>query len=242
MENPQKENGYTAIANEIVEALVRLDLTGCQFRVLLFIVRKTYGFNKKTDWIAYSKFQNSLGVGPSTIMRSLEALLARRVVLADKQVGKTVYGLNKHFSEWVLAHAQVPPKPLAPRQVTTCAQANKPLAPKQVTKDTFTKDTLQKKGGEAEKTPAQTAKDFFENLGHGIFEPWQTEISKTGWPVEVVQAELKKFWSYWTEPTASGTRQRWQLENAFELKRRLATWFSRAQRDYKQFNPTHYVA
>lgn len=39
------------------------------------------------------------------------------------------------------------------------------------------------------------------------------------------EMEVKKFISYWTEPTRSGKKQRWETEKTFELKRRLATWF-----------------
>ena len=38
MASPQKENGYTPIANEILEELVKIDLLGAEFRVLFFMV------------------------------------------------------------------------------------------------------------------------------------------------------------------------------------------------------------
>jgi len=41
-------------------------------------------------------------------------------------------------------------------------------------------------------------------------------------------AELIKFYSYWTESNQSWTKQRWQMEKTFDVKRRLATWFSRS--------------
>lgn len=39
--------------------------------------------------------------------------------------------------------------------------------------------------------------------------------------------EIAKFISYWTEPNKSGTKQRWEIEQTFEISRRLTTWFSR---------------
>lgn len=43
---------------------------------------------------------------------------------------------------------------------------------------------------------------------------------------ELAENELAKFVNYWTEKNHSGTKERWQLERTFEVKRRLATWFS----------------
>ena len=45
--SPQLEDGYTRIANELIEALMRTNLSAYQSRVLWAIWRKTYGFNKR---------------------------------------------------------------------------------------------------------------------------------------------------------------------------------------------------
>ena len=47
MANPQKENGYTSIANDIVEALAGIRIPGEARQCLDVILRKTYGWNKK---------------------------------------------------------------------------------------------------------------------------------------------------------------------------------------------------
>ncbi|HCO7285777.1 TPA: NinE family protein [Escherichia coli] len=46
------DDGYTRFANELLEAIASADLTARQLKVMLAYVRKTYGFNKKTDRIA----------------------------------------------------------------------------------------------------------------------------------------------------------------------------------------------
>ena len=43
---------------------------------------------------------------------------------------------------------------------------------------------------------------------------------------EDIWIELKKFERYWTESNRSGTKQKWEFERAFELDRRLVTWFT----------------
>lgn len=38
---------------------------------------------------------------------------------------------------------------------------------------------------------------------------------------------LRKFYDYWTEPNKSGSRMRYELQQTFEIGRRLSTWASR---------------
>ena len=41
--------------------------------------------------------------------------------------------------------------------------------------------------------------------------------------------EVTKFVSYWTEPTKTGRRVRWETEKTFEVRRRLVTWLNRVK-------------
>ena len=52
------DDGYTRIANELLEAVMLAGLTQHQLLVFLAVMRKTYGFNKKLDWVATSNFPN----------------------------------------------------------------------------------------------------------------------------------------------------------------------------------------
>lgn len=52
---------------------------------------------------------------------------------------------------------------------------------------------------------------------------------------QAARGEIVKFVDYWTELNPSGTRQKWQMQKTFEVKRRLATWFSRS-RDFSGIN------
>lgn len=74
---------------------------------------------------------------------------------------------------------------------------------------------------EENNTPAQEARTFFE----GEFEPVLKEfIEKTHSPPELLHNEFSKFILYWTEKNKSGTKQKWELQKTFEIRRRLATW------------------
>ena len=49
MGNPQLEDGYVRIANELFAAMAAFGFTGRQMAVLMVIIGKTYGYNKNSE-------------------------------------------------------------------------------------------------------------------------------------------------------------------------------------------------
>ncbi len=99
MANPQKESGYTAIANELLEAFALHKFTEYQRSVVLVIWRKTYGFGKKEDWIANSQFVLATGIRKEHISHTLLALTALNVVA---RTGNKL-SVNKDWESWKVA-------------------------------------------------------------------------------------------------------------------------------------------
>lgn len=95
-ESPQKENGHVDIANEIVEALARTSFSSYESRILWCIFRKTYGWQKKEDWISISQFKEMTGLHPSHISRSLKLLIQKKIVTK----GGNKIAFNKFYSQW----------------------------------------------------------------------------------------------------------------------------------------------
>ncbi len=106
MADVQKENGYTPIANEIMDALIRAGLQASELCVVLFILRKTYGWNKKSDQISLSQFCESLPYSKQTIVTSLKRLqlvkVIRLVQSGNSKVLANEYAFNKDFETWQL--------------------------------------------------------------------------------------------------------------------------------------------
>lgn len=75
-----------------------------------------------------------------------------------------------------------------------------------------------------EDTPSEIATHFFENPE--IQTRTINDLISNGIPELLAKQEMSKFVSYWTEPTSSGKKQRWQTEKTFELNRRLSRWFA----------------
>ena len=103
MPNPQLEDGHTAIANEIIEALAGIRLSGEEWQVLLVILRKTYGWHKKSDEISLAQYQILTKLARSRISRTLKKLLTKRIIIVDKIGNKNSpnrYEFNKHYDQW----------------------------------------------------------------------------------------------------------------------------------------------
>lgn len=112
MANPQKENGYTAIANEIIENLISYGLTGGELGMCIFVIRKTYGFGKKQDRISLSQFQKALRLTRPGICRIKKRLVNWRLLVYSNNLVK----FNKNWESWVV-NQRLPSKPAVNRVV-----------------------------------------------------------------------------------------------------------------------------
>ncbi|NPT59066.1 replication protein [Paraburkholderia elongata] len=104
--SPQLEDGYTKLANELLEALIGAGLTARQWAVVMAIIRKTYGFNKKADEIGLSQLAAMTGIDKTHLSRTVRELEAAKVI--HRQVGTHAHSLsiNKKHSQWGLLKEQ----------------------------------------------------------------------------------------------------------------------------------------
>ena len=93
------DEGYTRIANTLLESIYRCELTGRQLRVYLALVRKTYGYQRKTDYITASQIAAEINYQSceSNIRADLKILKDRKLIISE---GRKI-GPNPIISEWV---------------------------------------------------------------------------------------------------------------------------------------------
>lgn len=138
---PQLEDGYTRIADELLEALVRTRIPGQAGQVLLFIIRKTYGFNKKEDTISLSQFEAATGLNKSRVCHCLNTLEGMKLITKKGNGDMTIYGINKKYSGWIPLPKKVT---IAKNHNRRCEKSQSALPNMGHTIDTLTKDTLTK--------------------------------------------------------------------------------------------------
>ena len=96
MAKPQLKDGFTSIANELLEKLARISLAPNQWQVFLVIIRKTYGFHKKVDYIANFQIGEATGLGKTVISRCLKGLADMNLI---SRKGKII-GIQKDWEKW----------------------------------------------------------------------------------------------------------------------------------------------
>ena len=96
MASPQIENGFTKIANELLEALCHLNLSGHEWQVIHAIMRKTYGYNKKHDWITNTQIMLVTGQSQQKVSLAKRKLVDKNIVTEN---GNKI-GLNKDYETW----------------------------------------------------------------------------------------------------------------------------------------------
>ena len=96
----QLENGFTQIANEILEGLATTKLNGTQLRILLVVFRYTYGFKRKQHKLSESFIAKATGIHKQQIKRELSQLIQDGIILVKQEATFTtprVLEFNKRY-------------------------------------------------------------------------------------------------------------------------------------------------
>lgn len=104
MASPQCEHGFTRIANELLDAflLAGKRLTKREALVWLAILRLTYGFNKKGDFISVRRLEKVTGIRFDHVHETVWRLKERGLIHLEKRDGRLFLGINKDYSLWFL--------------------------------------------------------------------------------------------------------------------------------------------
>lgn len=103
--SPQKENGYTPIANEILDQLVKLSLNGTQLRIVIVVWRYTYGFSRRQHNLSINFILKAMGLQKTQykqVSREIKKLfdigLLHEVSKSDDKT--RVISFNKNYDLW----------------------------------------------------------------------------------------------------------------------------------------------
>lgn len=97
--NEKLKPNFTQIPNWILDDVMH-DLEPCELKVLMYIMRRTYGFQKNSDRIAISQIMNGIksgdnvldrgtGLGKMSVVKAIKQLQGRGLIKTIKTAGKT---------------------------------------------------------------------------------------------------------------------------------------------------------
>jgi phage replication O-like protein O len=103
MASPQCEDGYTRFANELLDQLVASRIPGQELRIVLFIARKTYGFQKKSDNISYGQIAKALDISRPRAVEHIKSLTRKNIigVLNNGNRKPLTLWINKDYQKWL---------------------------------------------------------------------------------------------------------------------------------------------
>lgn len=107
MASPQCEDGYCKIANELLDALCCSCPGGAMGQVLIAVIRKTYGWNKKCDSISISQLTEATRLCRRSVIYAIKNLEAKRMIVVkrhkvDERNDINLISIQKDYSRWVV--------------------------------------------------------------------------------------------------------------------------------------------
>ncbi len=143
MADVQTEHGFVPVAAELLEALTLKKTTNGQLKVMLAIIRRTYGWRKKTDRIASSQLAEATGIGDRNVRRILRELEEMKMIVrGSKETGRPrEIGVQKDFDRWstcvsqTRVHASGSAAPGCTEHTTCVSCVREPVSPAPPTTD-----------------------------------------------------------------------------------------------------------
>lgn len=103
MADVQAENGFTKIANELLEVVMQQKFNGTQFKIIMAVWRFTYGFCRKEHEMSLTFLSNATGVHKQQIKMELAKLIELNVIKVTSESSYTTsrkLSFNKNYDEW----------------------------------------------------------------------------------------------------------------------------------------------
>lgn len=96
-----EDGGFARVHNALLEALAKARLSGSEFRCLMFLFRKTYGWGKKEDRISFSQWEEGTDTKKTHVFKTLNDLVQKKVIYRRLDSGQVpFYGFNKYVEQW----------------------------------------------------------------------------------------------------------------------------------------------
>ncbi len=111
MKSVQLENGYTRLANELLEAITISRFNATQLKIILCVIRRTYGFQKKESELSITFISRATGISKRYVAQEINHLISSKILIVSKEYtmkSSRRLKLNKNYIEWETYRGIVP--------------------------------------------------------------------------------------------------------------------------------------
>ncbi|MDC5264403.1 replication protein [Acinetobacter baumannii] len=109
----KEEEGYTRLPNSLIDEQIMAQLSDKAFKCLMLIIRQTSGFNRNSDKIATTQFQEACGIKKTDkVYASIKELEQKSLIKVERKTGglNTYFLLENHSKNKVLPENGTTPK------------------------------------------------------------------------------------------------------------------------------------
>ncbi|WP_341218014.1 conserved phage C-terminal domain-containing protein [Neptunomonas phycophila] len=153
--------GFTKMPNQIIEALLKADLSKHENRVLNAVIHRTLRFHKSMDWVSGALISLDTDLSKSRVSEALKRLVDRKILIKN---GRKL-GVNPAVSEWVF-------------DIKYISKAG-----------TKVPDTRNKSSAEAEPILGTKIAESSVKVEPEVPETWNSEFRKSGTTKETITKE-----------------------------------------------------
>ncbi len=103
MADVQLKSGFTAVPNELLEAVYAAKFTVTEMKTVFAVIRFTCGYGRNFAELSSSFLSSMTGIPKRSIERALAALIANKVIFSvsgGSRKDSRMLGVNKNYSEW----------------------------------------------------------------------------------------------------------------------------------------------
>ena len=209
----------------------------------LYLQMKRFAGDDGQCFATQKTLRKKLGIGEKAYNKSLQYLLEKKWIrFIGTTQGKTrpikTYVIVDIWKINILEYDKISPESrlsfepeISPKSSVDKSQKQTKISPKSSVEEEPPKEEPLNKSKSATQsvaTPSQESKNFFQN--EEIQKKAIDYLTTKGFNPNYALIEIKKFISYWTEPTMSGKKQRWETEKTYDVRRRLATWLNNSNK------------
>lgn len=105
-----KNSGFTKFPNELLEKLMTADLTAREYRIILSVIRYTFGYHKESEQLSLSVLSELTQLDRSVLSKVINKLLERNIIGELEKPGFNsgrVLTINTDTREWLLKRSTV---------------------------------------------------------------------------------------------------------------------------------------
>lgn len=212
MEQPSEAGGFIMVPNDFFDAIIRCRMAGASRQVFDAILRKTWGYQKRADWIALSQFCLMTGLSKAHVCRGLKQLIQMEFIVAKKgNENRPVYSIQADYSRW----KPLPKMAILPKKEIPVAKNGNPGYPfwdTTINNNTTNNSTKEKKEAAI---VFEYESSRFVNITEQHMERWSE-----AYPAVDVATELRQM-QEWVDTNRKNRKSNWQ--------RFIINWLKRSQ-------------